>query len=175
MLLKHTKSACIAVVIAAILVLPLATAYVHAQSVTGTATIEATCGLTLNSTTFAFGILAIGEESGIDSERIEFSNAGSVNADVEVHAENWLDGGLVDHISGASTHFSQSTQGTDGEGVAYGSKIALNSTTTFIIFGVIEPSPVVNNTSWQLTATLTNLPFSGALTQDITFVGTCAP
>ena len=162
-----------AIVMAAVLLLPLATPFAQAQVATGSATIQSTCGLLLNNTSFAFGTLARDATSPIDGERIEFSNDGSVVADVDVYADNWESGGTV-HIGGELTKYSRSNQGTDGEGVSYGSKIALNSTVTETeTFGTIDPLPSVNNTSWQLLATLQNLPFSGALSQTITFTATC--
>jgi len=170
----NTKIVSIAIVIAAILVLPLVTTYAHAQA-TGSVTIQSTCGLNLNNTAFSFGTLAIGATSGVDDERIQFTNPGAVTSDVTVYGKNWLSGSTI-HIGGELTKFSTSDQGTDGTGVAYGTKVALNSTDSGVLgdpFGTVEPSPAVNNTSWQLLATLQNLPFSGALTQAITFTATC--
>jgi hypothetical protein len=174
--MANLKIASMAIVMAAILVLPLATTYVHGQA-TGQVTIAETCGLNLNSTTFGFGTLAIGTTSGIDDERIQFTNLGTVDADVTVYGYNWLSGG-TEHIGAELTKYSRSTDGTDGQGVSYASKIALNSTDSEPIgdtFGLVEPFPNVNNTSWQLLATVTDLPFSGLLQQDITFTATCAP
>jgi len=168
----NPKIASMAIVMAAVLLLPLVTPYVHGQA-TGTVTIDATCGLILNSTSFSFGSLAIGAISGEDDERIQFTNPGSVVSDVDVYGYNWLSGSTI-HIGGDQTHYSRSNQGTDGEGVSYGTKIALNATDSETdTFGVVYPSPAVNNTSWQLQATLQNLPFSGALTQSITFTANC--
>lgn len=171
-MISNRKMASIILVLATVIALPFATQNAQAQSATGSATISATCGLSLNSTSFTFGTLAINQISGEDDETIAFSNAGSVNANVTSSAKNWLSG-TTTHIGGELTKFSTSDLGTDGKGVAYASKNPLNATDGDVLFGIVKVSPSVNNTNWQLQATLQNLPFSGALTQAITFTASC--
>lgn len=131
----------------------------------------ATCGLVLNDTTFDFGNIEINAESGVNDVAIEFTNSGDATADVTVSAKNWLASSII-HIAGQFTKFSTTDQGTNGLGVSYASKNPLNSTDGPVVFGVI-PISSINNTYWQLSATLQNLPFSGALTQEITFTANC--
>jgi len=132
----------------------------------------ATCGLVLNNTTFDFGTLERDELSGEDNVAIEFTNSGDATADVTVSAKNWLASNII-HIAGQLTKFSTSDQGTNGLGVSYAFKNSLNSTDGAIAFGVIPIGPAVNNTYWQLSTTLQNLPFSGPITQSITFTASC--
>ena len=131
-----------------------------------------TCGLALNDTTFDFGSLEINALSGEDDVAIEFSNSGDTTADVTVSAKNWLASSII-HIAGQFTKFSTSDEGTNGLGVSYASKNPLNSTDGAVAFGVIPISPSINNTYWQLSAILQNLPFTGAITQEITFTANC--
>jgi len=130
-----------------------------------------TCGLALNDTTFDFGNLEIDALSGEDAVAIEFTNEGDTTADVTVSAKNWLASSII-HIAGQFTKFSTTDQGTNGLGVSYASKNPLNSTDGTIAFGVI-PISSINYTYWQLSAILQNLPFSGAITQEITFTANC--
>jgi len=130
-----------------------------------------TCGLVLNDTTFDFGNIEKNAESGVNDVAIEFTNEGDATADVTVSAKNWLASSII-HIAGQFTKFSTTDQGTNGLDVSYATKTALNNTDGAIAFGVIPTSPA-NNTYWQLSAILQNLPFSGVLTQEITFTASC--
>lgn len=131
-----------------------------------------TCGLVLNDTSFDFGNLEINALSGEDDVVIEFTNSGDTTADVTVSAKNWLASSII-HIAGQFTKFSTSDQGTNGLGVSYASKNALNATDGAVTFGVIPSGASFNNTYWQLSAILQNLPFSGTITQSITFTASC--
>ena len=131
----------------------------------------ATCGLVLNDTTFDFGNIERNAESGVNDVAIEFTNDGDATTNVTVSANNWLASSII-HIAGQFTKFSTTDQGTNGLGVLYDNKNPLNSTNGAIAFGVV-PITTTNNTYWQLNATLQNLPFSGAITQSITFTASC--
>lgn len=131
-----------------------------------------TCGISLNNTTFDFGVIAKDSLSGNNDVPIQFTNSGNVTADVTVSGNNWLSGN-IEHIASELTKFSTTDQGTSGLDVSYASKNALNSTSGAIPFGVIPIGPSFNNTYWQLQATMQNLPFSGAITRAITFTGSC--
>ena len=130
-----------------------------------------TCGLVLNDTAFDFGNLEINAESGVNDVGIEFTNSGDTTADVTVSAKNWLATSII-HIAGQFTKFSTTDQGTNGLGVSYETKNELNATDGAVTFGVV-PVGVMNHTYWQLSAILQNLPFSGTITQEITFTASC--
>lgn len=159
-----------AVLLSAMLWLPFMTTNAYAQSATGSVTIEATCGVALSSGTINFGTIAKDAQSS--DVQIDFTNSGSVTANVTATGSDWTSGGTV-HINGEKTKFATTDQGTNSTGIDYASKKALNSTNTEVIFGNVRTGGFTNQTNWQLEATLQNLPFSGSLSQSITFTATC--
>lgn len=173
-------------VLTALLLMPVGFQVASATSggtpaTTGSVSIQATCGLSIgHGAPLAFGSLANGDlansTAGGGSHFLNFTNSGSVTAITTVAGSNWVSGGVT-HIFGNHTKFSTTDQ---GPAKAYASKSALNSTNTdgslsdgFVTFGSIVPGSFVNDTQWGLQASLRNLPFSGALTQTITFSATC--
>lgn len=142
-----------------------------------------TCGLTIgHGAPLNFGSLSIGDMAnstspGSSTGFLNFTNNGDgATATVTVAGTNWVSGGIT-HITGEHTRFSTTDQGPS---ISYTSKHALNSTNTagpnsdgFVTFGDIIHGTNVNDTQWALQAVLTNLPFSGLLTQTITFSATC--
>ena len=148
-----------------------------------------TCGLTIgHGAPLNFGSLAMGDMAnstspGSSTGFLNFTNSGDgATATVTVAGTNWISGGIT-HITGEHTRFSTTDQ---GPGISYTSKSALNSTSTetadrssttggngFVTFGAVRPGSDGNDTQWALQAVLTNLPFSGLLTQTITFSATC--
>lgn len=155
-------------ILIALLLLPIGLQSVNAVSTTGSVTISGTCGLTFTSgAPIAFGTLA--RDSVSSEQTLTLNNTGSVTSTVTVSASNWKDGSNVVHIAGQLTKFATTDQGT---GLAYASKHALNNTNGDIAFGTVRP-PNLNATYWQLQTALQNLPFSGALTQSVTFTASC--
>lgn len=127
-----------------------------------------TCGLDFpNGPTIEFGSL---EKAQVSNEIIlDINNTGTETADVSVSAKNWLDGNSVSHVLGNFTKFATSDMGA---GTQYEDKTSLNNTDSAISMGTIAPAST-NSTYWQLDATMQNLPFSGVLTQEITFTSQC--
>lgn len=137
---------------------------------TGSADIAPTCGLSVANATINFGSIirdGIAGDPG-SNKRINLNNTGSVVSTATISATSWLSGSII-HIKGNYTTFSTSDRGN----VSYVNKTPLNTTSTPVAFGVVKPDPTGNSTFFGLEARLINLPFSGALTQTITFTGTC--
>lgn len=136
----------------------------------GSADITPLCGLAVTNSSINFGGLARDGIAGDPNSniRINLNNTGNVVSTVAVSATNWLANSVI-HIKGNYTTFSTSDQGN----LAYASKTPLNNTNTPTTMGVVKPNPTGNSTFFGLEARLINLPFSGALTQTITFTGTC--
>lgn len=138
---------------------------------TGSANIAPTCGLSVANPTINFGPMIRDGIAGDPGSNviINLNNTGSVVSTATISATSWTSSNSVTHIKGIYTTFSTSDQGN----VVYASKTPLNTTSSPIAFGVIKPDPTGNSTFFGLEAHLINLPFSGALTQTITFTGTC--
>ena len=126
-----------------------------------------TCGLSFTSgAPINFGTLA--RDIISYEQTLVLYNTGDLTATITVSGNNWKDGSNVDHIAGQLTKFATSDQGT----ILYSSKKALNNTNGDVAFGTIRPQ-YTNSTYWQVQAVLQNMPFSGILTQSITFTTTC--
>lgn len=149
-----------------LLLAPFALQYAQAQTTEGQVTISGTCGLGfVSGAPIVFGTLA---RDVISSEQtLVLNNTGSVTSTVQVNGTNWVSGATT-HIDVAKTKFATSDQGA---ATLYAAKTPLSA--TLAAFGTIKPTPVTNSTYWMLETTLQNLPFSGALTQEITFSVTC--
>jgi len=134
--------------------------------VTANVTIEATCGLSFTAgSPIQFGDagnqpLTLNEISA--EETLSILNGGTVDSDVEVKGTNWSGGG----IGVGNTKFADTDTGTGD----FASKTSL--TLTDAVFGPVD-AQVTNDTFWQMKATVTAFPFSGAITQTITFTATC--
>ncbi len=177
-------------VLTALLLLPVGLQVAHADSssasTTGSATIAATCGLSIGTGgPLSFGSLA-NSGTSVDNTALTFTNAGSVTAVVTVAGTDWYDGsgyvqGTDNHIKGQYTQFETTDQNGGSVFATYGSFTKpLNDSSTegtnndgFVTFGVVKPGTDDNGTYWGLQATLINLPFSGSLTQTITFDAAC--
>jgi len=81
------------IVIVAALMMMLTVYFVSADSstATATATVPASCGISLNDTAPDFGSVTAGSESS--EVIIQVSNTGSVSANVTIEGTNWTDGG----------------------------------------------------------------------------------
>lgn len=129
-----------------------------------------TCGLTPSPASLDYGTVARDAQS---SEReLVLTNTGTITTSVEVKGDNWTGTDTLVHLAAGKTRYAFGTTGTpDPSGIAYLSKAAL--TTGFAGSGVIPPNNG-NSTYWQLeVSNLQNLPYSGAISQTITFTFSC--
>ena len=143
----------------------------RADDVTGQVTISSTCGLSFTSgSPINFGTLD--RDATATEQILVISNTGSATADLDVKGTDWTSGDTVTHSLVGNTRYAVgSTADPDPTGdVAYGSKTGL--TTSDVALGTSRPGND-NTTAWGFQAVLTNLPFSGALTQTITFTASC--
>ena len=163
---RNTKYA--GVILSAITILSFGLTPAAYSQVSGSVTINSTCGLTFpGGSTIAYGSIDADAESS--EITLTVRNSGSVVSSIEVQGEEWVSGSTV-HIDGELTKFANSTRASTDYATE---KQRLNNTNVELIdFGRIQPA-TTNSTYWQVLATLQNTPFSGALTQTITFTVTC--
>ena len=176
-------------VLTALLLLPIGLQVAHADSssasTTGTASITATCGLAIGTgAPVAFGSVSSGATT-VDNTALTFSNGGSVTATTTVAGTDWYKTGSTvhsdAHITGDKTAFETTDQNSGSVFGSYASFTKnLNSTNTdgtgndgFVTFGAVRPGTNGNGTFWALNVVLQNTPFSGGLTQTITFNASC--
>jgi hypothetical protein len=158
--------------LASLLLAPVLLQAAIAEDTTGSVSVSATCGLTLDDTSLDFGTLARNAVSSLEPQ-LNLNNTGSAVGYLTVSGKNWLDGSAVSHIYGNYTKFATSDVGSG----TYASKTALNSTDGAVNFGSINPGPAgsvyPNATYWQVQGVLHNLPFFGTVTQVITITASC--
>ncbi len=135
----------------------------NAVTLSGTVLISGTCGLTLGAAP-DYGTLAPGGTSSEPGIGLTITNTGTAVGTLSVSGTDWVSGG-ISHIAVGGTHFAF----TPPAAPVYASKTPLTTTPTAVP-GVIWGT---NATVWQLKATLINTPFSGTLTQTMTFSMAC--
>jgi hypothetical protein len=153
-----------------LLLTPIAFQAANADTtVTSTANISGTCGLVTAPTALNYGTVAPNAQSV--EQLLVLNNTGTVTTQIQVNGTNWTSSAITHLVVGKTKYAFGTTATPDPVGVAYASKTALTSTLT----GTAVVSPAnTNSTYWQLEASnLTNLPFSGALSQTITFTFSC--
>ncbi len=132
---------------------------------------DATCGLDFpNGASINFG--TVQRDSSPSSEQVlEVRNQGDIRTILQVSGQDWKDANTVTHLDKAKTKWAVDVNGASGASTAYASKTALTGTAAS--FGTIRAG-ATNQTYWQLEASdIQNLPFSGAITQTITFTVQC--
>lgn len=133
------------------------------STTTGSVTILPTCGLTfVSGAPISYGSLTPDATSA--NQTLTISNTGNVLGTLAINGTNWKDAGNISHILVNFTKFTGKTTTT-----SYDNKISLNALPTTV--GTVLPGN--NSTTWQLKAHLSNLPFSGSLTQTMDFSFTC--
>ena len=145
---------------------------------TGTASIitatpiAASCGFDIPST-LDFNDLSRNEH-GIEVTDI-WAALGNTPGTLELLATDWIGIDSQMHLFANATRYSITTDGSDSSGVSYESKTAIGDHN---INTVIVPLTDYNNplkVSFQISGidTLENLPYSGVITQNMTFTTTC--
>lgn len=137
---------------------------VSAQQATGSATILGSCGIAFpDGNVVNYGPL-LPNSLSVETE-LNMTNTGSVNATLDVAANNWKDSSNNDVMVVNATHFNV----TAGLGYATNTELqAFDQTLT----GVFDPAKVLS-TFWQILATLINPSFTGSATQTMNFTVTC--
>lgn len=137
---------------------------VSAQQATGSATILGSCGITFpDGNVVDYGPL-LPNSLSVETE-LNMTNTGSVNATLDVAANNWKDISNNDVMLASVTHFNV----TAAQG--YGNNTGLEAFDQ-ILTGVFDPD-IVLSTFWQILATLINPSFTGSATQTMNFTVTC--
>jgi len=137
---------------------------VSAQQATGSATILGTCGISFpDGNTVNYGGLL---PNTLSAEiQLNMTNSGSVNATLDVAANNWKDGSNNDVMFVNVTHYNV----TAAQG--YNNNIGLEAFDQSVT-GVFDPT-VLLQTFWQILATLINPSFTGSATQTMNFTVAC--
>ncbi len=156
--------------LSSLLILPVVLQSARADDVTGQATIDATCGISFTGgASINFGTIARNANSAEITKQI--TNTGTVRSSLQVQGADWKDANTVTHLDKAKTKWAVDVNGASGASTAYASKTALTGTAA--TYGTIR-ADVTNSTYWELQASdMQNLPFTGAITQTITFTVTC--
>lgn len=165
MFVKKAYTTGLALVIAALCILPIVSLPVQAQQAIGKVTILGTCGLTFpNGNTINYGALAVNATS--NETGLNMTNSGTTTASLEIRGGDWKDslGSAVMYAN--RTHYNNTAfQPT------YISKAPLNNTDTTVTSS-FEPSQLLK-IFFQLKAVLINPTFSGNATQSMNFTVTC--
>lgn len=129
-----------------------------------------TCGLSPNPTSLDYGTISRDEQS--TEKQLVLTNTGTIATSVQVQGDDWTGTDSIMHLEAGKTRYAFGSTGTpDPSGVAYASKTAL---TTTLAGNSVIASGNSNSTYWQLEASnMQNLPFSGTISQTITFTFSC--
>lgn len=130
-----------------------------------------TCGLSPSPASLDYGNVDRGEQSV--EQQLILANTGSLTTLIQVKGNDWTGNDILVHLAVGKTRYAFGSTGTpDPAAVNYLSKVAL--TTDFAGTDAVIPSNYSNSTYWQLeVSNMQNLPYSGTVSQTITFVFSC--
>lgn len=177
------KQAILIALVMSVMVLPLGFRQATAVDVDATASITDTCGLDFpTGDPISFSNLARNTDptgTTTNQQLLEIENTGSVTSIITIAGTHWIgDDSSLQHLAVGKTKYALGTTATaDPNSVNYETKVALSTTAADTYLGsdnIVVVPLVNNNTYWQLATTdMTNLPYSGGITQTITFAFSC--
>ncbi len=154
-----------------LLIIPLLVLNVNAQS-TGSATLEPTCGyfapFNIDLGTISYGM------DGVETT-VQFDAVGSASATINLRATEWMGEDGFSHLDAEATRFNITMDDSDSSGVSYSEKTPFEANgVSFLLTNSTNPNYNMN-ASFQISAIdkLINRPYSGPITQSITFNISC--
>lgn len=177
------------IALAAILMVPIMSAYGQgvgssSQPIQGSVTINAlTCGISANPASggggISYGSINPGTVANADQSIRITNNGNTPTTSVTVAAGDWVTAGavgsIVEHIKAENTAFTLDANLVAGTFHPLSPTSLIGGTTTYGITPVTSTLSGSGSldTYWQLNAVLDNTPFSGQLTQTMTFTSGC--